>query len=777
MGKGLTEDQLKAITDQEMRLATGYWGGKLEEMRRKNEYYFLGLPKGDLSPPEIEGRSAVVDTTVRNTVLGMEAPLLKTFYGTENVVEFQETVEADADKAKQATDYINYILRKKNPGYKIVSTWIRDALLQKAGFVKVWWDDSIIESREEYRGQTDVQLAILLDDDEIEPIEQNSYPDEDAAKQKAQVLQQMEQKLAQMQQAAAQEQAQGQPGQASQQFMQAQAMYEQFKAQPVPMLYDVTVKRKKSGGRVCIENVPPEEFLISKKAKSIKDAPFCAHRVKRTISQLKAMGYKKVDEITSDDSSSEMNPEHVERVSYDDDAPYLNLTGESIDPSQRIVWITECYLQADVDGDGIAEWRKVVRSGNEILENVECDGPPFVELIPIPLPHRFFGLCPADLAMEPQRINTSLLRAQLDNVYLQVNGRYFAVNGQVNLDDLLTSRPGGIVRVDRPDAVGRLDQASADSGHAMELMQWFQEFTEESTGWTRQSQGGNGMPLDATATQANIQTNRADSRVEIITRQFAETGFTDLANMILKLVCQYQDKSVTIKLGNKWQNIDPREWTNGFDLSINVGLGTGNKDQQVQHLMALGQKQAMGLQIGTATPKNIYNADVKLAEALGFKNADMFFTDPDGPPDPNAPPKKPPAPDPKIVVAQMQAQAQQQIAQGQQSFEHQKHVDQMQAAQQKAQLDAQVAITQQQAQQAQAEAQARVEAERDLQKFQMELAMQERLEEKRLASEEWRAKLQSDTAIAVAQIGAKQAMDGALIAAQTNADQELANGN
>lgn len=777
MGKGLTDDQLKVLTDTEMRQATGYWGGKLEEMRRKSEYYFLGLPKGDLSPPEVEGRSSVVDTTVRNTVLGMEAPLLKTFYGTENVVEFQETVEGDADKAKQATDYVNYILRKKNPGYKIVSTWIRDALLQKAGFVKVWWDNSIVETREEYRGQTDVQLAILLDDDEIEPIEQKTYPDEDEVKQRAQALQQMEQQLAQMQQAAAQEQAQGQSGPASQQFMQAQAMYEQFKAQPAPMLYDVTVKRKKSGGRVCIENVPPEEFLISKKAKSIKDTPFCAHRVKRTIGDLKSMGYKSVDQLTSDDSSSEMNPEHVERVSFDDDAPYMNLTGESIDPSQRIVWITECYLRADVDGDGIAEWRKVVRSGNEILENTECDGPPFVELIPIPLPHRFFGLCPADLAMEPQRINTSLLRAQLDNVYLQTNGRYFAVEGQVNLDDLLTSRPGGIVRVKSRDSVGRLDQGVADSGHAMELMQWFQEFTEESTGWTRQSQGGNGMPLDATATQVNVQTNRADSRVEIITRQFAETGFTDLANMILKLVCQYQDKAVTIKLGNKWQNIDPREWTNGFDLSINVGLGTGNKDQQVQHLTVLINLIKECLQIGVAVPENLYHAAVKLAEALGFKNADMFFTDPDGPPDPNAPPKPPPAPDPKIVAAQMQAQAQQQIAQGAQTLEHQKHIDQMQAAERKSQLDAQLAITQQQAQQAQAEAQSRVEAERDIQKFQMELAMKERLEEKRIASEEWRAKLQSDTAIAVAQLGAKQAAGEALMAAQTNADQELANGN
>ena len=132
---GLTDDELKAMTDEEIRTSVGYSSGKLEEMRRKNEYYFLGLAKGDLSPPEIEGRSSAVVNVVRNTVLGMQAPLVKTFCGTENVVEFSATTEGDEDKAQQATDYLNYLLRKKNPGYQIISTWITDALIQKVGII------------------------------------------------------------------------------------------------------------------------------------------------------------------------------------------------------------------------------------------------------------------------------------------------------------------------------------------------------------------------------------------------------------------------------------------------------------------------------------------------------------------------------------------------------------------------------------------------------------------------------------------------------------------
>lgn len=784
MAKGLTDDELKALTDAEMRQSYAYWGGKLSEMRRKNEYYFLGLAKGDLSPPEIEGRSSVVDTTVRKTVLGMMAPLVKTFCGTENVVEFTPTEEGDEDKATQATDYVNYILNKQNPGYSLIHTWIHDALVQKAGIMKVWWDDSAIETREEYKGQTAEELALLLDDEEVEPIQHKSYPDEEAAEQKQQAIEHLTQQIEQMKAqgmdatphpampAPGQAPAPMQPGQppvappspvqlAIQALQHAQAM-------PVPELHDVTVKRSKKGGRVRIENVPPEEFLINKNAKTIKDASFVGHRVIRTISDLTAAGYKNVDQISSDDTSAMLNAERIERAGYDDESPYLQDWQAGADPTMRRVWLTECYIKADVDGTGIAEWRKVVRAGNAILENVECDGPPFVSICPQPLPHRFFGLCPADLAMEPQRIQTSLLRAQLDNLYLQVNGRYFAVEGQVNLDDLLTSRPGGVVRMKQAGMAGRLDQSSGDTSHAMELLEFFQADAEEATGWTRQSQGGNGLQLNQTATQSNIITNRADSRIEIISRTFAETGFTDLFRMILKLVCQHQDREKTVKLGNKWATIDPREWTNQFDLTINVGLGTGNKDQQIQHLMALIQAQGAGLGIGITSPENMYHSHAKLASALGYKNADQFFTDPSAPPDTKNPPK-PPQPNPDMLKIQAGSQAKAQEMQLKAQLDAQHLQLEMQAQQHKEQLQA-----------AQVQAQQEAEAQRKKleleQEAQLELIKQQYEQQKdaeRRADERYKTELEAATKIMVAQIAAKGSLDEAAMAAMQSADSEV----
>lgn len=753
----LSDDELRALTDAEMQDATGYIGmsSRLAAQRQRTEYYFLALPKGDLAPSEIEGRSSVVDTSVRDVVLGMEAPLIKTFCGTEDVVEFTATKPEAEAQAKQVTEYLNHVLKKKNPGYAIVSAWIRDALLQKVGFLKVWWDDSEVRSKEEYRGQTPEQLAILLDDPEIEPIAQKTYPDPEAQKQHENALRQMDGQLAQMAQAAMSD-----PNAAAM-LQQAQVQREAFAAQQVPMLYDVTVKRVKAGGRACIENIPPEEMLVSKLCKRMDDHTFKAHRVRRTLADLKAMGYRNVEDIASDDSP-DLTPEAVERRQLDDDTGFNN-TVPAVDPMQRKVWVTECYVWADVDGAGMPCWNKIVRAGHQILERTEVDDHPFVALHSIPLPHRFFGLCPADLAIEAQRTKTSVKRAILDNLYLQTNGRYFAVEGQVNLDDLLNSRPGGVVRIRTQNAVGRLDQAGGDLGGAMAMLEYIEKNAEESTGWTRISQGGD-MQLDQTATQANIVSNRADSRVEIIARTMAETGMTDLFKKLLRLVTQYQNKADVVKLSGGWVTVDPREWTNQFDLTINVGLGTGNKDQQVQHLMALKQAQVAALQIGYATPQNLFAADTKLAEALGFKNSEQFFTDP------QKMPQRPPQQDPAVMKAQLEDQA---------------HQREMQFKAQQAQQDAQL---EQWKKQVEAEAQMQIdrnrqqaEAQQHALKIQYEAELEHlkesnrlHLEQQRMALDQYRIDKEMDTRIVVAQIAAKQKNDAALQSAEQQANEDVA---
>lgn len=651
MPKKITDDELLARVDQELRQAQDYMGGKLAAQRRKALQYYMGQAEGDLAPPEVEGRSTFVSTDVADTVEWMLPSLLRIFTASDRVVQLNPRKPGMEQTAEDATDYLNWIFNTQNDGFACLYSMFKDALISKTGILKVWWEDRVEEAREEYRGLSDQELAQLLDDEEVEPIEHEARPEEQSEKQRRQAVEQLSKQIQQAQQAA----QMGNP-QAQQAVQGLSMQLQQIQSQPSVMVHDVTVKRTKKAAQVKIDPVPPEEFFISRQGKKIAEAPFVAHVVERSVSDLRAQGYDiRDDEIPSDDSGMVgRSQERAQRWSYDDStAPYPNMIEPSGDPSMRRVWVCEAYLRADVDGDGIAEWRRVLKVGAKILDNVECDGPPFVAVTPVPMPHRFFGQSVADLAMETQKQKTAMIRAVQDNLYLQVNGRYFAVNGQVNLDDLLTSRPGGVVRVNAPGMVGPLNQGMADMRDSYQLLEYMEVQKENRTGFTRYSQGADSHSLNKTATGIGIITNRSDMRTELIARVFAETGVKDLFLHILKLVCQYQDQTAQFQLNGRWLEVNPREWRHQFDVVVNVGLGTNDPAQkigQIGQLMAVQEKLAQG-GTGIVSPVEAYNSASEMVKALGYKDADRFLKNPA-----NQPPK-PPQPDPKMVELQHKQQA------------------------------------------------------------------------------------------------------------------------
>ncbi|MFM0101988.1 hypothetical protein PQR01_00370 [Paraburkholderia rhynchosiae] len=771
----MTDDELGTIVDTELRQSIAYMGGRLSEMRRKAEYYYLGEPVEDLAPPPVPDRSAVVSTDVSDTIEWTLPALMEIFTAGDDVVEFKERRADQAEAARQTTEVCNYVLYQQNPGWSILHDWIKDALLQKNGILKVWWDDKVDETREEYENLTDAQMAILLQDPEVEPVEHSVYPDANALQaaqvQYAQAMQQWQQAMhqfqVQMQQHPAAPQQPGQPPQPQPQPPQQPDLSQ------IPQLHAVTVKRTRKNGKVCIENVPPEEFFISRRAKNIPNAPFCGHRKQKTLSELRADGYENVDDLSSDDDG-DLNPERIERLAWDDDYAWTGSDGtESLDPSARVVWISECYLQVDYDGDGIAEWRKVTRAGNKTLRNEECDGPPFVSNNAIRLPHRFFGLSLADLAMQSQRISTDLWRSALDNIHLQVNGRTFAVEGQVNLDDLLTTRPGQIVRIKQAGAVGPLQQGMADLAGVYQALEYNDTARQERTGVMKLTQGSDADILNKTSSGNARMTNRSDMRVKLIARVIAEGGMKDLFHMIQKLLSQYQDKEMTIKLTGGWATVDPRAWKNGYDMVVNVGLGTGDKTEIIQHVMMVAAAQEKALALGVATPENVYNLLKKLPPAVGMKNADDFFTDP------AKQPPKPPQPPIELLKIQAQAQADGQLEQQR----HQNEVEKTQAVQQvealKAHLDQQTALFAQRAQAEQAQQQTQLEMQRDLitahmeqQSQRLQMAFDAQMEQLKQGVAVQIAQIAAASRVEVAEAAAATTLQGAQIAAANQAGQQ-----
>jgi hypothetical protein len=559
----MQEFDLQAILDNEIDNAIGYINTETVEERRNALMSYNREPYGN----EVEGRSTIVTGEVAEAVDGALPQLIRIFTQSDNVVRFEPKAPGDEEAAKQATEYCNWVLMNDNPGFEVFHTWFKDALLQKNGVIKVWWNDETDVTKEKYENLSDEELTMLLSDGTMEIVSQEQVQ-----------VGEMPSMIP--------DPATGMP---------VQVM------QPI-FAYNVKVKKINKKGSVKVENVPPEEFLISKKTRRIADSPFVAHRKLTTRSELIAMGFKakEIDELPAYDDLT-FTPERVARFPNGEqpDDP-------SLDASMDEIETFECYIRTDYDGDGIAELRRVFYAGSTILENEEADFIPFCSVCPIPMPHKFFGHSLADRVSDIQKIKTTITRQMLDNLYLSNNARMAVVDGQVNLDDMLTVTPGGIVRVKNPQAITPLTVPLV-ANQAFPMLGYMDEVQQKRTGVTQASQGLDPNILqNATATAVAMVQNAGAAKVELIARIFAESGVKDLFKSILHLVCKYQDKERIVRMRGKFVPIDPREWSNEYDISINVGLGTGNREQQMAMTAAVLQKQEQILaQMGMANPTRV----------------------------------------------------------------------------------------------------------------------------------------------------------------------------
>ena len=588
----ITEEELLARIQGEITDALGY-SDTISRQRTEAMDYYYGLPFGN----EVDGRSQYVDSSVMDTIEWIKPSLMRVFASGDEMVKFNPIGPEDVETAEQATDYVNYIFARDNPGWEILYTWFTDALLQKNGIVKCWWDETEEWNREEYNNLEEMEFTVLLEDDDVEVLEHTAYEENGGT------------------------------------------------------YHDVVISWRAGKGRVKIENVTPDEFLIARESKSIEDASFVCQRVMKTVSQLREMGYDfDVDDLGGGDDMIEYSAERLSRYAYDSSARYQGFGDSEPEEALRTYWLHESFIRTDYDGDGIAELRKVCSVGDKVLANEPIDRIPFVSITPVKIPHKFFGLSIADLVMDIQRIKSTLMRNLMDNMYSQNFGRYAVLEGQANLDDLLTQRPGGVVRVKSPNAIMPLATPQLEQS-SFEMMGYLDQLRESRSGVNKYSQGlnDNALTSHTTATAVNATMTAAQSRIELIARQFAETGVKELMKNIYELVLKNQDKERVISLRNKWIPVRPDMWKEEYDCSVSVGIGNGNRDQQLMHLTTMlsfaGDAMRGGLKI--INEKNMYNMGAALVKNMGFQNVSDFLTDPD---------TVPPQPDPKEQLEQAEMQ-------------------------------------------------------------------------------------------------------------------------
>ena len=326
-------------------------------------------------------------------------------------------------------------------------------------------------------------------------------------------------------------------------------------------------------------------------------------------------------------------------VSYEKNSRYWNYDGlietNPGDPSNDVIYLGEYYVYMDTDGDGVAELWQVFRAGNVILDKNQVDEHPFAVVVPIPIPHRAIGSCPGEQVADIQYLKSTLMRQALNNVY-QTNYMRTIVNERVDLDDLLTPRAGGIIRINDEGPIGDSLQPLAVQPIAepiLRMMEYVDVMREVRTGVTRYNQGLDSEALNKTATGFKGIMEASQQRLDMIARIFADTGVRDIFRKIIKLSMQYQNDSMQIRVMGQPMEIDPTSWRNNLDCRIDVGLGSGDRQEKIINLNTILAMQQQFMQQGLplADQAKMYNTLEKLVVEVGLKDASPYFNDPSQP--------------------------------------------------------------------------------------------------------------------------------------------------
>lgn len=704
------EEKLKKVLFEEEQAARNWQDGDLTSLRTQSLNYYDRGPTGD----EVDGQSKVVTSEFLDTVESMMPTAVRAFIGKEKIVEFTPDNPGDEEWAKQANDYIPHVIMRQNDGFTILHGFIKDALMYRLSWLAVDIDED-----ETVKRQT------------IDPLPADAW---------AVFRQQAEQRA---QETKADVEFDVEP---------AEIPEEQAMMGVMPTFSGVVTVRRKVK-KVVIENIAPEDGLVTPTARHIDGASYSGYRKKTTASELRTLGLSQ-DEIDELSSYYTPSPEATDRQP---DALLNNDTRSNKEDSERQLWLIVAFVKFDWDDDGISEIRRVVyaNAGNTsaapasaIIENEEwTDGiAPIVPGTPILMSHTIEGRSIFDLVQDLQNIGTAISRGMLDNTYL-VNRPRPAVSDKVDLASLIDWTPGMPVRFRQgagptPENLSWL-QVPSTAANALQILQWQETVKQRRTGVTPNQQGQPDADMNPTATGANILTSAADERVGLIIRVLAETAFKRLYRLVYRAVKRSASGPVQFWQGSldaptagaqNWQTVDPTKWPDDMDLSVDVGLAASNKYQQIQNIQLVGQGQQALLQTASGPmlvkPEHAANTFRKLVEAAGFKNTGQFVATPEQIQQAEQQQaQQPPQDPPEVMAAQAEVQIAQTAAQGKQQIAEQKAQSDLQIAQMK--LQGQLAIQRE-------EMQGKLEIARQQMQMDDALKRQELAEESRLKEMEIR---------------------------------------
>ena len=640
----LSEKQIETIIIALEKDAIGYSGegSDIQNNRALLLDRYNRQPYGD----EIEGQSQVITSDVFDVVEGMLPGLMRLFTQNRNIAKFTANREESEEEAKQKTMFANWVFGVQHNPVNLLLSYCKDALLQYTGTLKTYWDDSEeFLDGEDYERLTQTQLSKLMSDEnyEINDIEEIAVG-------------------------------------VGTQLPNGEVV------EAETVVYNVQGMRTNSTGRIKIEPTPPNEVLISKRAKDFDKPPFYGQITAKTRSELLQMGFDREKVMNLGRDESDGDPVE-ERRNYNLNGPVNQ--NSTTDRSQDMFKLGEYYAYIDVDEDGIAEYYQIffVSGEGKLLEMEKIDCHPLATATPIPMPHRAIGECPASLIADHQYWTSTLVRQANNNIYAG-NFTRLLYNNNVDSDELMTPVAGGAVNVDTNGPVTGstepIPTVSQIEG-ILRAIEYADSVRERRTGVTSYNQGLDTEALNKTATGFVGIRDMAQMRTELIARVLSE-GLRKVFNRIIELASKYQRRPIQIMVSGQPFIIDPTQWKYKTDCVIDIGVGGGERQERIQNLNYIYEQQKLLKEFGSplVDEAKMYATLDKITQQIGLHGAETYFNDPEQPDELIRAENE----QLKLMVQQMQAQLNNPLAEAEQV--------KAEANMQMKQMDAQVKVLQEQ---------------------------------------------------------------------------------
>ena len=586
----INEGELLTSLENSINAADSYAESEIGHQRDKGHRYYYGQPLGN----ERTGRSQHVSMDVFDAVESVKAMLMETFSADRDICRFDPQTAEDFVPAKMATALTNFIFYRENKGSKILHDVIHDALVAKTGIVKRYYKNYYEYDEETFEGVDEASFNQIAADPDVTITE---YAEE------AQAVQ-------------AQDPQTGQVVEASQ------------------VMYSGELVRKIDKSKVCIEVIPPEDFLIAPRATDEEDADFCSHRTSRTRGELLSEGYdpelvQRLDEDKDMHEDGSLGRDAIDGYRHDD--------SYEADNDREYVTIYESYMKKYRDDLQKCVVLKVLHSRRVLLDLEIVSEKPFRYFTPFPLPHRFHGMSLADVLFDIQKTQSSLKRGVVDHTFMTNTSRFIANLSLVkNPRDLLDNKVGAIIDVNspNPENVVRPMPMPNLSGTVFQAIENLETEKEARSGMSRMARG-----MDSTVVSKQNSSdlitqfmNASNRRIMVMARNLAENFLKPLMHDIYRLAIENESQEKMIQLDGQFVPVNPQFLGDRTEMSVAVALTPEEQAQEAQMLLSLDGQFTMNP--NDPNLGGMYGAPQRHAmlsrafELLNIKNGASFLFDP-----------------------------------------------------------------------------------------------------------------------------------------------------